>query len=277
MSSSFSRVLAATRAMASGRARLAGVFMVCLTAGTVPVAAQQATKAPAIDPKATGALRQMGAYLRTLKQFGIQGEGTRDEVLANGQKVQFGGTLNYLVRTPNAFRADIRTDRKQRQWIYDGKTLTIFAPRMNYYATVAAPSTISATLDSARWRYRFDMPLADLFFWGTSRDGMKDITEAKYIGPAYIDGVDVDQYAFRQEDVDWQIWVERGNKPLPRKLVITTKTVPQEPQYSVVLKWDLAPTFDSTTFAFTPPPEAKRITLTAALTSPMRVAQEKKK
>jgi hypothetical protein len=219
----------------------------------------------------------MGAYLRTLKNFGVQGVGTRDEVLADGQKVQFGGTLNYLVRVPDGFRADIRTDRKQRQWIYDGKTLTIFAPRMNYFATVAAPHTIGEMLDSARYRYRFDMPLADLFFWGTNRDGMRDLKEAKYIGPAYIDGTDVDQYAFRQEDVDWQIWIERGNKPLPRKLVITTTTVPQQPQYNMVLKWDLAPTFDSTTFAFTPPQDAKRITLSAALTRPARVAQEKKK
>jgi hypothetical protein len=198
-------------------------------------------------------------------------------VLSNGQKVQFGGTLSYLVRVPNGFRADVRTDRKQRQLIYDGKTLTVYAPRMHYFATVAAPSTIGATLDSARWRYRLDMPLADLFFWGTDRDGMKDLTEAKYIGPAYVNGTDVDQYAFRQADVDWQIWIERGNKPLPRKLVITTKTAPQQPQYGIVLNWDLAPKFDSTSFTFAPPPDAKRITLTAAVTRPMRVAQEKKK
>ena len=29
--------------------------------------------------------------------------------------------------------------------------------------------------------------------------------------------------AFRQEDIDWQIWIENGPTPLPRKFLITDK------------------------------------------------------
>jgi hypothetical protein len=182
-------------------------------------------------------------------------------VLRGGQKVEVGGTLQYIVRTPDRFRGDIRTDRKQRQIIYDGKTLTVYAPRMHYYASVPAPSTIGATLDTARTRYDIDFPIADLFLWGTPRDGVKDLTSAQYIGPAYVDGTDTDQYAFRQRGVDWQIWIIRGKIPLPRKLVITTTSEPSEPRYAATLSWDLSPAVGDTVFAFVPPRDASRITL----------------
>lgn len=218
-----------------------------------------------VDPDPVQALRKMGAYLRTLQRFGVQAEGVRDEVSATGQKIQLGGTISYLVRAPNGLRAEIRTDRKQRQILYDGKTLTVYAPRMKYYATTAAPPTIRGMLDEATKTLGLEFPLADLFTWGTDRDGVKDITSARYIGPAYINGADTDHYAFRQADADWQIWIERGANPLPRKLVITTTTEPSQPQYAVTLSWDLAARFNDAVFAFVPPKDASKIPFASAV------------
>ena len=84
--------------------------------------AQQAT--PAIAPEATAALERMGAHLRTLKTFEVRAATTQDEVLDSGQKVQFGGTTDLKVRRPDRLRADVSSDRKQRQFFYDGKTVT---------------------------------------------------------------------------------------------------------------------------------------------------------
>ena len=77
----------------------------------------------------------MGAYLRTMKSFGVDVKGARDEVMDDGQKIMIAGTVNYLVRSPDRFRAEINTDRKQRTIYYNGKTMTLYAPRMHYYAT----------------------------------------------------------------------------------------------------------------------------------------------
>ena len=119
--------------------------------------------------------------------------------------------------------------------------------------------TIGATLDSARTRYGIEMPLADLFLWGTPRDGVDELTSARYIGPAFVDGVDTDQYAYRQGGADWQLWVQRGNTPLPRKLVITTTDETARPQYVASLKWNLTPAVSDAMFTFTPPQDASRI------------------
>jgi len=213
------------------------------------------------DTKAIEALSATGKYLRSLKSFAVHADTNIDQVLQNGQKVQFAGTLDYRVQMPNRLRAEVRTDRRHRDFIYDGKTLTQYAPRMKYYATVAAPATIAQTLEMAEQKYDLDIPLADLFLWGTDQAGIEDIKDAAYFGPARIAGKDCDHYAYRQANVDWQVWIQRGTQPLPCKMVITTTQESAQPQYSAVLKWDLAPQFGDATFKFAPPKDAKKIEL----------------
>jgi hypothetical protein len=220
--------------------------------------AQQVAAPVARDAKAVEALSAMGKYLRSLKSFSLRAETTTDEVLTNGQKVQFGGAVDYSVQIPNRLRADVRTDLRHRQFFYDGKTLTQYAPRLNYYAVVPAPATIAEVTAMAEQQYGVDIPLADLFFWGTEKSGVEDIKEAAYIGPARIGGKPCDHYAFRQQNVDWQIWIQSGKQPLPCKLLITTTQVPEQPQYTAVLTWNLTPQ-TGTTFAFVPPKGAARI------------------
>lgn len=225
-----------------------------------PAGAQSTTReTPAIDPTAVEALRRMGAYLRTLKSFGVVVDAAKDEVSASGQKIQYSGTVNYLVRPPNALRAEIRTDRKQRIIYYDGKTLTVYAPRMHYFAQAPAPPTIMAMLDSAKDKFDLELPLSDLFTWGTANDGTKDLTAARLVGPAYVRGVDADQYAFRQPGADWQVWIKRGDTPLPLRLVITTTDVAQQPQYAASFSWNTAARTENAAFAFVPPRDAVKI------------------
>ena len=212
-----------------------------------------------IDSKAVNALRTMGAYLRTMKSFGVDVKGARDEVMDDGQKILISGTVKYLVRTPDRLRAEINTDRKQRTIYFNGKTLTLYAPRMHYYATVAAPPTNEQVLDTLRAKYDVELPIADLFLWGTPRDGVNDLTQARYIGPSTVDGIQTDQYAFRQEGTDWQIWIEQGSRPLPRRLVITSVDKPEAPQYFATMMWDLTANTDDSNFMFEPPKDAKQI------------------
>ncbi len=163
----------------------------------------------------------MGKYLRSLKAFSLHADTAIDEVLTTGQKIQFAGSLDYTVEFPNRLRAEVRSDRRTRDYIFDGKTLTQYSPRMNYYATVSAPGTLTELVQVANQKYGLPLPLADLFLWGTDKGGVDDITSAAYFGPARIGGKDCGHYAYRQSDVDWQIWIERGAHPLPCKIVIT--------------------------------------------------------
>lgn len=259
----FHVILAGGSLLRVGGAALVG-FVLAL-AGSAAAWAQQPAKAPVVinelDPNALAALKRMGDYLRTLKSFSVRAESTKDEVLESGQKIQFASTVNVSARLPDRLRLDVTSDRKQRQIYYDGSTVTQYAPRVGYYASVKAPRTVRETLALAADKYDLEVPLADLFYWGTDQSGIDDIKTAIALGPSRVAGVETDHYAFRQEGIDWQIWIERGKTPLPRKLLITTLDEPSQPQYTAVLHWDLKGGADGRTYAFVPPKDARKIVM----------------
>jgi len=247
--------------------RTTGICAVLLL--TPPLAAAQ-TAAPAkppaaavnpeVQPAALQALDTMSAYLRTLQSFEIKADLLTDEVTDDGRKLQINSTATYRVRKPNAFTIELASDRKVRKFYYDGKTITVSAPRAGYYAQASAPPTIRQTLDKLSDEYDIEVPLEDLFHWGEPGDSRAALTSGFYVGPARLNGVETDQYAFSTADLDWQIWIQRGPKPAPRKIVITSLFDPAQPQFSAELTWNPTPAFKTADFTFTPPPNAKTIT-----------------
>ena len=217
-----------------------------------------------IDPDAMEALKRMSAYLGTQTSFELKSSGAFDLVLDDGQRLQFGDNATFKVRRPNGFVIERIGDYKDRRFTYDGKQLTVSSPRTAYYAQVEAPPTIRETLALAADRYGIELPLTDLFRWSEPGGGRADdIQEALYVGPAVIDGTRTDHYAFREAEVDWQIWIAQGDSPVPRKIVITDRTDPSSPQYTATLSWNFRPAFDAQTFAFQAPAGALPIRLTA--------------
>jgi len=224
-----------------------------------PAAAQAAE--PAVDPAATAALDSMGAYLRTLKAFHVEVATEREEVLDNGLKVQFDAVISLVARKPDRLRVDVSSDRQDRQFLYNGKEFTLWARRLNYYATVPAPPTINELASALEEKFGIEFPLVDLFRWGTTGGSSARITAAVDLGPSSVGGTTCQHYAFRQEGLDWQIWIQLGDFPLPRKLVLTTTTDEARPQYQATYSWNLAPSFNEDAFTFDPPADARRIVL----------------
>jgi hypothetical protein len=200
--------------------------------------AQQATP---VEPEAMAALKHMGAYLRSLKSFQVDAVTSTEQVLEDGQKVQFSGVTNILARMPDRLRISVDSDQHDRLWVYDGKQFTLLARRVNYYATVPAPPTIAQLADVMDETYGLQLPLEDLFRWGGPHSQDAAITSAMFIGPSQIGGVTCGHYAFRQQGLDWQVWIQFGDYPLPRKLVLTTLTDEARPQYVATFAWNLAP------------------------------------
>ena len=234
---------------------------IALALVAVPATAQPSAPPPLVDPASIAALNGMSAYLRTLKTFQVEAATATDEVLDDGQLVKYSGTTNIVARFPDKLLADVYSDRNERQYLYDGKSFTLLARRVGYYATVPAPPTVRELADVLLAKYDIEVPLSDLFLWGAPGWSTSTITSALDMGPGEIGGTTCQHYAFRQEGVDWQIWIQKGDFPLPRKLVITTLTDPARPQHSATYTWNLAPSVNDAAFVFTPPTGARKIVL----------------
>jgi hypothetical protein len=214
-----------------------------------------------IDPGAMQALNKMGAFLRGLKAFQVDSESTNDDVLDDGQIITNVKTSTLLSVSPNLLRAELKSDDKDVFLFYDGKNFTVYGKLLNYYATVPAPATTAQLVDKVYNDYGVEIPLVDLFKWGTDDSAVRKITSAFDAGPSTVQGITCEHYSFRQEGLDWQIWIQLGEYPLPRKFVIRTVTDEARPQHTSTLIWNLAPSYNQAAFVFDPPAGALPIAL----------------
>lgn len=224
-------------------------------------AQQPAPPPPKVDPEAMTALKKMGDYLMTLKTFQVTAAVTTDEVLADSQKIQVAKNIDLIAERPNRLRVQINGDQFERYFFYNGTSFTMWAPILKYYATTNAPSTIGELAKKLEEENGIELPLVDLFRWGTPEAETSAITAAKDLGPSKCEGLTCEHYAFRQNGLDWEVWIQKGDFPLPRKLVLTTTDDDARPQHIAVYQWNLAPSYNDDAFAFTPPDDAKKVPL----------------
>lgn len=213
----------------------------------------------AVDPAAVQALKDMGAHLQTLKRFQVSTEVTGERVLADGQKLQHTATAALDIERPSRMLARMNSARSERVLFFDGKTVTLFTPAQNYYSTVDFTGTLADLVTKLQERYGVEVPLSDLFTWGTPAAPLDKIESAMNAGQAFVDDDLCDHYAFRQGSFDWQIWITTGSKPLPRKIVIVNRADDARPQSVSLIDWNLKPAFKDTVFRFTPPKGATRV------------------
>ena len=218
--------------------------------------------AAAVEPKADEVFRRMSRFLSAAQQFSFEAHDMADELVESGQKIQFASMRRIAVRRPNKVAADVAGDLLDEQVCYDGKSLAILDRRENAYGAIEVPDNIDAMLDYTAQYFGVIMPLADLLLSDCHAAVIGDVRAGWYVGLHQVQGVKCHHLAFQHDDLDWQIWIEDGERPLPRKLVITYKAVPGQPQYIALLDgWDFSPSLADASFTLTPPPGAKPIEL----------------
>jgi hypothetical protein len=225
-----------------------------------PPATQGLRTASPVSAEAQAVLDRMTTYLRTLQTFAIDSQSSRDEVVALGYKVQNNERARLLVQRPNRLQAEVRGDVRNRAYYYDGARLTIYSPDDAAYVRFAATDNLR-TLVGNLLDAGVEMPLMDVLYQAAEGSLTRDVVGGVLVGDATIDGVETVQLAFRQPDIDWQLWVDKGERPLPRRILITTRHEVGEPQYEATLHWDLAPKVSPASFAFKPPAGATEIPL----------------
>lgn len=127
-------------------------------------------------------------------------------------------------------------------------------PPFEIKAPAGAPNVVIVLID-------------DLGFGATGTFGgpiptptMEKLAQGVHVGTGFVGGIECEHLAFRNPRVDWQIWISKGERPLPMKYVITTKWVTGAPQFTLRLaNWNVAPQFAASEFTFAAPPDARKL------------------
>lgn len=214
--------------------------------------------APIPDPKQV--LGQMCDFLKNQPQFSFKAEVTDDRVYAGGRKLQYGLDVEAFFRRPDKLRINGEGDVENKQLIFDGKTLTLYDKDQNHYGTIEVAGDIDTALEKAGKEYGLHVGLAELGANRLAEHANQGLTNALYVGESKVRGIPCHHLAFDKENVHYQLWIEAGDKPLLRKVVVTQKKLPYAPQWTAYLSdWNFAPQLADNLFTFTPPEGAQKI------------------
>jgi hypothetical protein len=216
--------------------------------------------APPLEPAALHRLEAMSDLLKNASHFTVTARSDREQPSLNGQMLDFFGTARISVSRPNRIRVDGKGDLHDASLWYDGKTVTIYSTKSSFYGQAAAPATIDETLQLLIDRLQTPLPAAAFLLANPYAKMMEGVKTAFDAGEAEVDGARCRHLAFSEDDADWQVWIEEGAKPLPRRLAVTYKKVQGAPRIVTTLSdWNLSPAIPAGEFVFVPPAGAVKV------------------
>jgi hypothetical protein len=232
------------------------------------VAASVVSAAPAAHAQqsddAMQILKAMSSYLVSQKTISMTFDSDIEVITTDLQKIQFTSSGRVQLSRPDKIRATRTGGYADLEMVFDGKTVSIIGKNENKFVQADIPGSVDQLMDRLTGEYNVQAPGATLLRSNVFEELTSDVIASEHIGRGVIDGIECEHLAFRDSEVDWQIWIELGARPIPRKLVITSKAVTGAPQYTMRIKvWGGDVPTGTEAFAFKPPAGATKVAIEA--------------
>lgn len=235
---------------------LLGLFLA--TSPVPDVRAQQEATTPEPDPMKV--MEQMCDYLKSLNEFYYHAEVSDEQVYQDGKKLQYEIYMDTYVRRPDRLFVDADGDLVDKQFFFNGKTITLFDLHDEVYATMEVPPNIEGALEKAQKNFGLRVALTDLASPMLWEHISRKVEHSLYVGLSRVRGVECHHLAFDNPDVHLQVWVEAGDKPLPRKVVFVQKNLEGSPAWTAYIDgWNPSIHVGDSLFNFVPPPGVQKI------------------
>jgi len=209
------------------------------------------SRASADEADARNLFKAMSDYMAAQKAIAFQYDTDLEIVTKDKQKLGLASSGTVTLNRPDKIRVTRTGGFADVEFLFDGKTLTLFGKTTNLYGQLEVPGTIDHLIDELRDTYRRPAPGADLLVSNINDKLMATVVNVKDLGSGVIGGVECDHLAFRTKEVDWQIWIAQGSRPYPCRYVITSTKVAQAPQYSITIRdWKTGDEVGSEDFSF---------------------------
>jgi hypothetical protein len=161
---------------------------------------------------------RMSAALAKAPGFSVTTHEVRTELRTNGEERKLNLTREVTVRRPDRLYSKLTGDRANEVW-YDGIGITVVMPADKAFGQARAPETLDKTLDALHERYGVATPIADFAYTSPADALLADTTTGGWVGRETLSGQETDHLAFKDEGVNWELWLPVTGEPLPLKVV----------------------------------------------------------
>jgi hypothetical protein len=235
---------------------------VCLVVLGVSIAAIGASaEEDLIDPKASDLFKQMSDALGQAQTLQFKAYALYDDFEKSGVKFKRGLVQEVTLRRPDRLHFRTTTDAGTvREGWYDGKTFTVAEPNQKVYGQIDAPASLDELLDLIQDTYNVQVPTVDLLYSDLFERLKNDLLSAVYVGERRVDTALLDHLSLETTPADVQLWLEKGDVPVPRRMVIDLVSVDGEPEYLVLFQdWFLGQFVNDGEFRFAPPADWTKV------------------
>ncbi len=240
-----------------------GVFAIVflLIFAGVSIADTQTPPPSEIEEEALTLLKQSMEFISKTPRLQFKAEIGFDVAQESGQMIEFGGSRQVSFLRPDKVNIAFNSrDGSNGGIVFNGKELLVFDKDEKVYAKIPLEGDAGQAFDYLAEELQMQVPMRD-FFSNTPFDVLAEqLTSGFYVDESVVAGTPCDHLAFRNDRVDFQIWIATGDKPLPRRFVISYRQEEGHPQFwTQFVKWDLAPDLPDTLFSTAPPEGAEQI------------------
>ncbi len=215
-----------------------------------------------LDPQADALLKNMSDYMAGLKSFSADTYVFDEQIMGDGFKLSILRSGSVKMQRPNKLFVTRKGMLRDQEVFFDGSRLLVHGKGLGASIEVPVSGDVDAALDAATETFGAELPARDLLSTDAYTPMMEPVEESAYLGTVEIGGVNCRHLAFRTDEVDWQLWVEEGERPLPCRNTITSKWTYGAPQFTVTLaNWQVNPKFPASDFEFTAPKGTKSTTV----------------
>ncbi len=212
------------------------------------------------DARAVEVLKQMAAYKSALDQVIIKAVTFTDARLGGGLVVSNSEEVSVSVNRPGSLHISSFDGESKKSLYFNQGQLTVYGSTKNLYAQASIPDDIDAAIEFALEDLDIEAPLLDMIYKDTSTHLLgSDETILYLTDKARIGGADCHHLAIRGPEVDVQLWVEEGDRPVVRKIMIMSKWEGGSPRFMANLQWDTNPKFEPGLFDFKAPKDAMKV------------------
>jgi hypothetical protein len=184
----------------------------------------------------------------------------------HGQPLHIAHSMTITVRRPDRLLVNVTGDDGSVRLVYDGKQASLLGIESNKYATIPVPDTIQGMLDTLADRLDIDFPLADFLSGEPGKSVLLGVTSGKEVNTVTIDGIQCRHLLLTESPgVEIELWVEKNDQALPRRVIITYRTMSGQPSVVADLSdWNFSVHPSDAEFVFQPPKDAVLVAVKSA-------------
>ena len=212
------------------------------------------------DAKAIEVLKQMAAFKSSLNEVVINGVTFTDARLPGGLMVSNADEVSVSIQRPGSMLITSADGEATKGFYFHDGLFTFFNSATRLYGQAEIPKEIEAAMEFALEELGIEAPLLDMIYKDASTHLLTSGETIMYLtDKARVGNADCHHLAIRGDDIDVQLWVEEGDRPVTRRLMITSKWEGGSPRFVANLDWDTSPEFKSGFFEFKAPEGAEKI------------------